>query len=96
LAIARQRATDLIRIYLLLHRDTIRTQNIDALVWVIEQVSEALLLRYVLDQPPSPATNSWQSQPTSPPDSSSPNRTPPPASDNVGGQPMTDSDNGPP
>jgi AcrR family transcriptional regulator len=54
LAIPRQRATDLIRIYLLLHRDTLRIQNIDALVWVIEQVSEALLVRYVLDQPPIP------------------------------------------
>jgi AcrR family transcriptional regulator len=49
-----QRVGDIIRGYLMLHRDLLRDADIEAAIWILVQVIEQLTVRYVLDAPAIP------------------------------------------
>lgn len=49
-----QRVADILRGYLMLHRDVVRATDLDAAIWILVQLVEQLTVRYVLDAPPIP------------------------------------------
>ena len=49
-----QRIADLARIYLAVHRDEVRALDPDTSLWLVVQVGQQLIVRYVLDRPPIP------------------------------------------